>query len=138
MRCQVFDELPADLFGAHDLPCDLIITPTEVFRVSERLPKPEKIIWGMITREKFQKIDILKEIQFKEKRAGNDVRLMGETDGCGGGGGSDGDGDGEDGGGGGGAPQQKKKSKRKPKKKAAEKEKDNEVDSSAQVNGFDT
>ena len=72
---QVFDELPEKLFGDHDLPCDVIVTPTEVIRVAEPSPKPERIIWSMITREKFDKIPVLREIQYKEKRAGNDVRL---------------------------------------------------------------
>ena len=72
---QVFDELPEKLFGDHDLPCDVIVTPTEVIRVSEPSPKPERIIWSLITREKFDKIPVLREIQYKEKRAGNDVRL---------------------------------------------------------------
>ena len=72
---QVFDELPEKLFGDHDLPCDVIVTPTEVIRVSEPSPKPERIIWSLITREKFDNIPVLREIQYKEKRAGNDVRL---------------------------------------------------------------
>ncbi len=78
--CQVVDELPEELFGSHDLPCDVIVTPTQVIRVAERLKKPERIIWSLITREKFEQIDILKEIQFKEKRAGKDVRLKGEPE----------------------------------------------------------
>ena len=72
---QVFDELPEQLFGDHDLPCDVIVTPTEVIRVSEPSRKPEKILWSLITRKKFDQIPVLREIQFKEKRAGNDVRL---------------------------------------------------------------
>ena len=43
--------------------------------MSEPSPKPERIIWSLITREKFDKIPVLREIQYKEKRAGNDVRL---------------------------------------------------------------
>ena len=77
---QVFDELPERLFGDHDLPCDVIVTPTEVIRVSEPSRKPERIIWSLITREKFDQIPVLREIQFKEKRAGNDVRLKDESD----------------------------------------------------------
>ena len=51
------------------------MTPTEVIRVSEPSRKPERIIWSLITREKFDQIPVLREIQYKEKRAGNDVRL---------------------------------------------------------------
>ena len=30
--CQVFDNLPEDIFQSHDLSVDVIVTPTEVFR----------------------------------------------------------------------------------------------------------
>ena len=76
--CQVFDALPAELFQSHDLGVDIIVTPSEIIRVEKPLPKPTKILWNLLTREKFQSIEILTEIQFKEKRAGNDVRLKDE------------------------------------------------------------
>ena len=31
--CQVFDNLPDDIFQSHDLSVDVIVTPTEVFRL---------------------------------------------------------------------------------------------------------
>jgi len=77
--CQVFDQLPADIFESHDLSVDVIVTPTEVFRVSERLKKPEGIQWSLLSREKFDQIPILKEIQYKEMKNGKDTRLKGET-----------------------------------------------------------
>ena len=40
-----------------------------------RLPKPEGIIWKLLSREKFDKIPILKEIQYREMKAGKEVRL---------------------------------------------------------------
>jgi len=75
---QVFDELPPKLFEAHDLPVDIIVTPTEVFRVKDRLTKPDHIIWSMLTREKFNQIPILRELQFKEQKAGKIVQLKDE------------------------------------------------------------
>ena len=77
--CQVFDQLPADIFESHDLSVDVIVTPTEVFRVSERLKKPEGIQWSLLSRDKFDQIPILKEIQYKEMKNGKDTRLKGET-----------------------------------------------------------
>lgn len=65
---QVFDELPKSLFHSHDLPVDIIVTPTEVIRISNRLPKPDHLQWEIITREKFEQIGILKELQFREKK----------------------------------------------------------------------
>lgn len=72
---QVFDELPESMFASHDLPVDIIVTPTEVIRVSDRLPKPDHIQWDIIAREKFEQVGILKELQFREKKAGKCVKL---------------------------------------------------------------
>ncbi len=73
--CQVFEHLPPDLFGAHDLPVDLVATPTRVIRVRSRLDKPCRILWGLLSRERFAQVGVLREMQFKEGRAGVDVRL---------------------------------------------------------------
>jgi len=60
--------------------CQLIIvTPTEVFRVKDKLPKPDHIIWNILTREKFNQIPILRELQFKEQKAGKNVQLKDEN-----------------------------------------------------------
>ena len=48
--CQVFDELPPNLFQSHDVPVDIIVTPTQVIRVEKRLAKPVGIIWKLLTR----------------------------------------------------------------------------------------
>ncbi len=72
---QVFDKLPENLFQPHDLTVDIIVTPTEVIRVEKRLPKPDAILWSILSREKFDSIPILKEIQHMEKKAGKDVKL---------------------------------------------------------------
>ena len=60
--CKIFSER---LFASHDLAVDIIVTPTRIIRVEKRLPKPEGVIWNILTREKFDKIPILKEIQVK-------------------------------------------------------------------------
>jgi hypothetical protein len=46
-----------------------------IIRVNPRLTKPTSIDWNILTREKFDRIPILKEIQFKEMKSGKDVRL---------------------------------------------------------------
>merc|ERR1712150_312391 len=78
---QVFDQIPESLFQPHDLSVDIIVTPTEVFRVEEpKKPKPDHIIWNLLSREKFDQIPILKEIRFKEKKAGKDTILKDEDE----------------------------------------------------------
>ena len=64
---QVFDDLPERLFGPHDVPVDIIITPTEVFNVSHRLPKPEGIYWYLLTPEKFRQVPILRVLRDEEQ-----------------------------------------------------------------------
>ena len=51
----------------------------KVFRVKDRLTKPDHIIWSMLTREKFNQIPILRELQFKEQKAGKIVQLKDEN-----------------------------------------------------------
>lgn len=77
---QVFDQLPQHLFASHDLPVDIIVTPTQIWKVADRLPKPDHIIWSLLTREKFEQMPILREIQFKEKKAGKAVRLADDVE----------------------------------------------------------
>ena len=72
---QIFEELPSKLFEAHDIPVDIIVTPTQVFRVKDRLSRPDHIMWNMLTKEKFDQVPILRELQFKEHKAGKDVNL---------------------------------------------------------------
>merc|ERR1711913_168453 len=78
--CQVFDALPSNLFKDHDVPVDIIVTPTQVIRVSEGLEKPLSVFWNILTWEKFKKMGILKQIRLKEKLAGVNVTLKDEEE----------------------------------------------------------
>ncbi|XP_066980302.1 methenyltetrahydrofolate synthase domain-containing protein isoform X1 [Macrobrachium rosenbergii] len=73
--CQVFEDLPERLFGPHDVPVDIIVTPTEVFNVSHRLSKPEGIYWHLLTPEKFKQVPILRVLRDQEQEAGKEVTL---------------------------------------------------------------
>ncbi|XP_070565841.1 methenyltetrahydrofolate synthase domain-containing protein-like [Ptychodera flava] len=75
--CQVMD-MPDDLFGSHDLTVDYILTPTQLIKCEGTLPKPTGIIWRKLTLEKFNQIPILKNLRFREEKAGKDVRLKHE------------------------------------------------------------
>ncbi|XP_015924436.2 methenyltetrahydrofolate synthase domain-containing protein [Parasteatoda tepidariorum] len=68
--CQVLD-LPDHLFGLHDVPVDIIVTPTRIIRCEPRLPKPSCIIWSLLSEEKMSQIPILgtlKEIEAKNPK----------------------------------------------------------------------
>ena len=47
--CQVVEEIPESFFSEMDVPVDIIVTPTRVIRVKDRLPKPRDILWNRIT-----------------------------------------------------------------------------------------
>ena len=67
--CQVIDSMPEELFKEHDVPADIIVTPTKVIRCEPRLKKPSCIFWSLLTEEKMKVIPILrilKEIEGKQ------------------------------------------------------------------------
>lgn len=64
---QVFDFLPPELFGEHDLTVDVIVTPTQVIRVGTRHPKPTGIVWRLVTPRKLKAIPILKVLREMEQ-----------------------------------------------------------------------
>ncbi|GIX82929.1 methenyltetrahydrofolate synthase domain-containing protein [Caerostris darwini] len=66
--CQVLDSIPDELFGEHDVPVDIILTPTKIICCEPRLPKPTRIIWSLLSEEKIAQIPILEELKkFEEK-----------------------------------------------------------------------
>ncbi|KAJ4451022.1 hypothetical protein ANN_02458 [Periplaneta americana] len=73
--CQVFDTLPAQLFKAHDVPVDIIITPTQVIEISESLPKPTGIIWSILSERRLNDIPILQILREAELGEGKDCSL---------------------------------------------------------------
>lgn len=75
---QVFDTLPKHLFRPHDVPVDWIITPTKIYEIEERLPKPSGIIWHILSNRRLELIPILKTIRDKEIVEGKDCTLKEE------------------------------------------------------------
>ena len=68
--CQVFPaaELPTSLMCRHDLPVDVIVTPSRVINVTsggnKLLGKPfEGVIWDMLRDEQLENIPILKDLK---------------------------------------------------------------------------
>jgi len=59
---QVVDEVPRE---PHDLVVDVIITPTRVIRIKRKVPRPEGIIWSLISSDKLESMPILLELKGK-------------------------------------------------------------------------
>ncbi|XP_054157103.1 methenyltetrahydrofolate synthase domain-containing protein-like [Oppia nitens] len=76
---QVFDSLPENLFGEHDLTVDIIATPTRLIRCEPRLSKPKGIIWSLLTPQRLDEMPILKTFKDWEKdnkKTGKNVHLV--------------------------------------------------------------
>nr|CAD7442299.1 unnamed protein product [Timema bartmani] len=72
---QVFDQLPKQIFKEHDVPVDVIVTPTQVIEVSPRLPKPPGIIWSILSNRRLNDIPILVTLRDMEIAEGKDCTL---------------------------------------------------------------
>jgi len=62
----------------HDVPVDIIVTPTQVIRVppSTRLPKPTGIYWNLLSKEKIATIKVLRDLKERiEKETGKELAL---------------------------------------------------------------
>lgn len=77
--CQIVDELPPELFKEHDVPVDIIVTPTQTIYVNPRLAKPTAILWHMISEEKLSTMHILKQLRDIDEKDGKNVTLKEKT-----------------------------------------------------------
>lgn len=75
---QVYDTLPEELFQTYDLPLDLIVTPTEVIRVSNRLSRPAGIQWNLLSSRRLEIVPVLKSIKEREEKSGKEIELKSE------------------------------------------------------------
>ncbi len=49
----------------HDVPVDIIVTPTRIIRVSDPLPKPSGVYWDLLSPQKLAQIKVLRELKKK-------------------------------------------------------------------------
>jgi len=54
------EELPREL---HDVPVDVIYTPTRTIRAKKSYPKPKGIYWELLSKDKLDSIPILRELK---------------------------------------------------------------------------
>jgi len=65
--CQIVED-PSDMpegwaLTKHDVPVDIIVTPTRVIRVSDRAPKPSGIYWDLLSPQKLGAIRVLRQLK---------------------------------------------------------------------------
>eukprot|EP00877_Chromochloris_zofingiensis_P004127 jgi/Chrzof1/13715/Cz08g09090.t1 len=62
--CQLLaEDIPAEKMLEHDVPVDIIVTPTQVIRTNSNIAKPCGILWHKLSPEKLSQIRILRELK---------------------------------------------------------------------------
>ncbi|XP_073963668.1 methenyltetrahydrofolate synthase domain-containing protein lost [Choristoneura fumiferana] len=74
--CQVFDTLPAELFGPHDVPIDIIVTPTQVIETQRMSQRPPGIIWHLLSNRRLLLMPVLGQLREIEMLAGRACTLQ--------------------------------------------------------------
>eukprot|EP00252_Welwitschia_mirabilis_P004820 TRINITY_DN1513_c0_g1_i1.p1 TRINITY_DN1513_c0_g1~~TRINITY_DN1513_c0_g1_i1.p1 ORF type:complete len:343 (-),score=56.02 TRINITY_DN1513_c0_g1_i1:360-1388(-) len=68
---QLVDDIPVEKLQVHDVPVDIICTPTQVIHTNTSIPKPQGIYWDRLSPEKLSQIQILRELKERiEKETG--------------------------------------------------------------------
>ena len=68
---QVVDDMPRGQLTKHDVPVDIIVTPTRIIRVSDRAPKPSGVYWDLLSPQKLAQIRVLQRLKARlEQEAG--------------------------------------------------------------------
>ncbi|KAK9748744.1 hypothetical protein RND81_02G077500 [Saponaria officinalis] len=65
---QLVDDIPAEKLLIHDVPVDIICTPTRVIFTNTSIPKPQGIYWEKLSPEKLGQIRILRELKKRIER----------------------------------------------------------------------
>lgn len=60
---QVVDDIPAGQLTKHDVPVDIIVTPTRVIKVPNRAPKPSGVYWDLLSPQKLAQIRVLRQLK---------------------------------------------------------------------------
>jgi 5-formyltetrahydrofolate cyclo-ligase len=56
-------QMPEAELTKHDVPVDIIVTPTRVIRVSNRKPKPSGVYWDLLSPQKLSQIRVLRQLK---------------------------------------------------------------------------
>ncbi|KAM7280329.1 hypothetical protein ACFE04_007463 [Oxalis oulophora] len=69
--CQLVDDIPVEKLLVHDVPVDIICTPTRVIYTNTTILKPQGIYWEKLSPEKLSQVRILRQLKSRiEKETG--------------------------------------------------------------------
>ncbi|KAJ1525401.1 hypothetical protein ONE63_010216 [Megalurothrips usitatus] len=77
---QVYESLPSELFKDYDVGVDLIVTPTQVIRVSPKPPKTTGLNWSLLSGRRLKIFPILRQLREKDVSAGDTTELKEDSD----------------------------------------------------------
>ncbi|KAH7294905.1 hypothetical protein KP509_27G024200 [Ceratopteris richardii] len=60
---QLVDDIPTEKLKAHDVPVDVICTPTHIIHTNTTIPKPKGIYWELLSPEKLGQILVLRQLK---------------------------------------------------------------------------
>ncbi|KAJ6774055.1 5-FORMYLTETRAHYDROFOLATE CYCLO-LIGASE-RELATED [Salix purpurea] len=66
--CQLVEDIPVEKLLIHDVPVDIICTPSQVIFTNTNIPKPQGIYWDKLSPEKLAQIRILRELKSRIER----------------------------------------------------------------------
>jgi len=65
--------MPQAKLTKHDVPVDIIVTPTRVIRVPNRKPKPSGVFWDLLSPQKLAQIRVLRQLKADTERETGDT-----------------------------------------------------------------
>lgn len=65
---QLVDDIPVEKLRIHDVPVDVICTPTHVIYTNTTIPKPKGIYWELLSPEKLGQIRVLQDLKKKVEK----------------------------------------------------------------------
>ncbi|WOL11178.1 hypothetical protein Cni_G19940 [Canna indica] len=77
---QLVDDIPVEKLLIHDVPVDIICTPTQVIYTNTKIPKPQGIYWEKLSPEKLSQIRILRELKKRIERETGQVLPTGPSE----------------------------------------------------------
>ncbi|KAL8196769.1 hypothetical protein R6Q57_024532 [Mikania cordata] len=77
---QLVDDIPVEKLLVHDVPVDIICTPTQVIFTNTSIPKPQGIYWDKLSPEKLGQIKILRQLKAKIERETGQILPTGPSE----------------------------------------------------------
>lgn len=68
---QLVDDIPTDKLLRHDVPVDIICTPTRIIHTNTKIPKPDGIYWDLLSPQKLAQVKVLRDLKAKKEAEQN-------------------------------------------------------------------